>query len=497
MEGDLPTYDDLRHVDRTVLWGLLEESGTPAWTASGYQHRWERGRATWSAVVDALGHAARGARPSQLRSTPPRWLVPLVRELLTTLSTSWSQGEAFRPVRLLERLGLVGLEADDTYVLAIVSGLGDRWNRDDRAVDLRADPDLVERALWRVFEVEGGGEVSLANVDKFSQPEGTWQQTFLTLVGDGTLPRERVLTGCLDALQRDFSAYRAGWFASTYAALEPTTEEQARHQTRFRRLLRSSVPATVSVAVRRLRALGRLGLLEDEETLAAVEPALLSPVKGTAVEAVRLLTDVAARHPELVPGVCASAAVALDHPHADVQKAAVRLLERYGAGAAVRSGSPASSRRSSGWWTGRLPRRVPRARRPLTRHLLSDRPPPAPAAPVKAGDLLGRLAALLEGAGDPVEVEMVLAGLASCPDADGAGAAAPARGGRAGARAAGGCAARVAAGAARPPGAGGRGRDAGRPAGRRCHTGVPGQPPGRGGTGARGGGAALHAARHP
>ena len=35
---------------------------------------------------------------------------------------------------------------------------------------------------------------------------------------------------------------------------------------------------------------------------------------------------------------------------------------------------------------------------------------------MKAGDLMGRLAALLEGAGDPVEVEMVLAGLASCSD---------------------------------------------------------------------------------
>ena len=417
MEGDLPTYDDLRHVDRPVLWGLLEESGTPAWAASGYQHRWERGRATWSAVVDALGHAARGARPGQPRSTPPRWLVPLVRELLTTLSTSWSQGEAFRPVRLLERLGLVGLEADDTYVLALVSGLGDRWNRDDRAVDLRADPDLVERALWRFFEVEGGGEVSLANVDKFSQPEGTWQQTFLTLVGDGTLPRERVLTGCLDALQRDFSAYRAGWFASTYAALEPTADEQARHQPRYRRLLRSSVPATVGVAVRRLRALGRLGVLEDQETVAAVEPALLSPVKGTAVEAVRLLTDVAARRPELVPGVCAAAAVALDHPHADVQKAAVRLLERFGAGAVVRQRvaglEPTVQRLVDG------PVAAPRPESPAA----TDTAPPvgpaprAPAVPVTAGDLLGRLAALLEDAGDPVEVELVLAGLASCPDA--------------------------------------------------------------------------------
>ena len=30
-----------------------------------------------------------------------------------------------------------------------------------RAHALREDPELIERALWRLFEVEGGGEVSL------------------------------------------------------------------------------------------------------------------------------------------------------------------------------------------------------------------------------------------------------------------------------------------------------------------------------------------------
>jgi hypothetical protein len=414
--ADLPTYDDLRHVDRTVLWGLLEETGTPAWTATGYEHRWESGRATWSAVVDALGRAARGDRPGRPRSTPPRWLGPLVRELLTTLSTSWSQGEAFRPVRLLERLGLVELAVDDTYILALVSGLGDRWNRDDRATDLRGDPGLVERALWRVFEVEGGGEVSLANVDKFSRPEGTWQHTFRTLVGDGTLPRERVLTACLDALQRDFSAYRAGWFASTYAALEPSTDEQARHQERYRRLVRSSVTATVSMAVRRLRALGRTGRLDDEEVATALGPALLSPVKGTAVDAVRLLADVAARRPDLGSAVCAAVAAALDHPHADVQEAAARLLERHGAGAVVRERAatlePTVQRLLGG------PVLAPPAdgRSPVGTSSPVGPAPPEATTPATGADLLGRLAALLEGAGDPFEVELVLAGLAACPD---------------------------------------------------------------------------------
>ena len=416
MEGGLPAYDALRHVDRAALWGLLDEHGTPAWTATGYQHRWERGRVTWEAVGRALERAAAGGRPERTRDTAPRWLHPLVRERLTGLSTSWSQGEAFRPVRLLERLGLVRLEVDDTYVLALVSGLGDRWNGDDRAAGLRADPELVERALWRVFEVEGGGEVSLANVDKFSQAEGSWQRTFEVLVADGTLPRERVLTGCLDALLRDFSAYRAGWFAATYAGLDPTEDEQARHQDRYRRLLRASVPATVGVTVKRLRALGRAGRLDDDETLAAVEPALLSPVKGTAVETVRLLADLAGRRPDLVPAVCAAATVALGHPHADVQRAVVRLLERYDAAGLAVAHSAAlepTVRRLLDRAPGSAPTSSSVAAAPET---LPGPVAPAPKPPASPADLLTRTAALLESADDPVELELVLAGLASCPD---------------------------------------------------------------------------------
>lgn len=412
VEGALPAYETLRAVEREVLWGLVDELGSPAWSAT-YQQRWERDRATWAAIHEALRRAAAGGRPASPRPSPPRWLATLVREHLTWMSSTWAMGAAFQPVRLLERLRLVDLDVDDTYVLALVSGLGDRWNRDDRAAALRADPELVERALWRVFEVEGGGEVSLTNVDKFSQAEASWQATFVELVGDGTLPRDRVLVECLAALQRDFSAYRAGWFAATYAVLEPTAEEQAEHQARFRQLLRSSIPATVTMAVKRLRALGKAGLLDDDETLVALGPALLAPVKGTAVEAVRLLDDVAARRADLVGGVCDAAAVALGHPHADVQRAATRLLTRRGAAGRVLDRAD-DLEPSVQHLVGVRPAG------PQSRPDVDTPPGPVPAAPMPAlavaGDLPGRLAALLEDAADPLEVEAVLAGLASCAE---------------------------------------------------------------------------------
>ena len=59
---------------------------------------------------------ARAARPGRLRD----------------LSTHSSYHDGFAPVRLLERLGLVRLDADDAYVLAFISGVGNQ-GRDSAA----------------------------------------------------------------------------------------------------------------------------------------------------------------------------------------------------------------------------------------------------------------------------------------------------------------------------------------------------------------------------
>lgn len=392
--SDLPSYDALARVERGVLCGLVDEHGTPAYRAT-YEHGWERGRRTWDAVLRSLAAAAAGAVPETPRATPPRWLAGVARELLADASrSSWAR-TTFPEARLLERLGLVDLDPDDTYVLALVcAGPDAAW--------LRADADLTHGALWRVFEVEGGGEVSLANVDRFRRDGSSWTETFVALVADGTLPRDRVLRECLRALRGDFAAYRAAWFLTTYDTLAPTLAEQAAHQDDLRALPRSSVKPTVAAAVRRLRGLSDAGLLADAATVDPLRPAVLAAAKGTALDALRLLDDIARRGTPVVDAV----ADALDHPHADVQRAAVRLLDRLGAGD------------------------VARARAALLEPSVAAALGAAPAAPVSAvpaavdrpvvrpvtDDLLDRYAALLEDASDAFEVEAVLAAVAALPD---------------------------------------------------------------------------------
>lgn len=402
-----PAFHEL---DPAVVCGLIHERGEAARSAT-YDAAWERDIATWRQVQKALDDAREGVRPARTVDEPPRWLARLVRMRLADIAERRSWDNAFETIRALERLGLVDLEVDDTYVLAVVSTNGDRF-APLRADYLRADPELRENVVWRMFEVEGGGEISLANVDKYSHEKNGWKQAFLDLTADGTLPRPRVLTAALDALNRDFSAYRAGWYARLYDALSPTIEEQAGHQDRFRRLLRSEIAATVKLAVTRLHAVSKAGLLDDAATVPSLPPALLVPVKGTAGAAVRLLTDIADRTPALAGQVAEATATALGHPHADVQKAAAALLTRLGAQDMIAAASD-DLEPSVRAVLGLAPHRHDACAPSNPVH-----DPPRALVPAGTGDLLDRFAALLEDASDPVELELVLAGLASSGDPD-------------------------------------------------------------------------------
>ena len=268
-----------------------------------------------------------------------------------------------------------------------------------QADQLRTDPDLVDRAVWRLFEVEGGGEVSLTNVDRFGGD--VWRGTILDLTSDGTLDRGRVLIGCLTALGRDFAAYRASWFSATYLALEPTTEESAGSQAELRRLLGASVPATVAFALKQLSRVQKAGLLETGPTLEALPPATLVKAKGTATAALALARAARTEHPSAVAKV---ARAALGHPHPDVQRAAATLLAELGEGDAVLAAADDLT---------------PSVRQELGLRSEASHPPEAASGhgvpplppPTSPADLTERVAALLEDASDVGELEAVMAGL--------------------------------------------------------------------------------------
>ncbi len=392
--GELPPYPMLVGVGRDTLHGLLAQHAELAVDAE-YEFAWQRDQALIGVVDAALFGAAKG------RTAPggakPRWLDGLVeRELRAASSAFWSR-ERFLRIRLLERIGVVDLQPDDTYVLAMVSALGS-----DKPAKLRGDPELVERALWRVFEVEGGGEVSLTNVDRFGGDE--WRKAFMELASDGTLSRQRVLGECLEALNRDFAPYRAGWFSATFRALRPTDDELTALQPALRALLTATVPATVAFAVRQLARVQRAGRLEVTETLAALPPATLVRAKGTPLDVLRLARSSGPEHTEAVVDV---ASAALGHTSAAVQRVAADLLAERGAAWAVAAAADelAPSVRQD---LGLGPRVVATQEASAESHQALM---PVP-DPVTRADLVERTAALLEDSSDVGGLEAVLAALA-------------------------------------------------------------------------------------
>jgi hypothetical protein len=361
-------------------------------------------RMSWSMASWLASLGTVSERPVTV-PVPPPWFGRAVTDCVRWLAQHWPQHSAFTGVRTVERLGLVMLDHDDDYVLAMVCALGARHDGEVRISALRSDPELRE-TLWRVFEVEGGGEVSLTNVDKYSGPGAGWDETFRVLVADGTLPRDRVLAECLRALGRDFSAYRVAWFARLYASLAPTTDEIAGAQRALRGLLRSPIPATVAFAMRYLTTVDKAGRLDDEEFLAHCPPALAIPAKTTPIAAVDLAARVAARRPDLAPAAAEAVGHGLEHPHRDVQSRALAVLRRLDAPSIVLPRLDLlepSVRRDAAEWVGAPP---PEA---FTPSIVE------PTVSTVERSVAERAAALVAGDTDPWQLELLLAELAAGP----------------------------------------------------------------------------------
>ena len=133
----------------------------------------------------------------------------------------------------------------------------------DAAALVADDPGLLDVEVWRLFEVEGGGEDSLANHEKFFGDR--WGAMFRDLAARDPTMRERLLDASLAALARDFSTYRAGWFSRFHESLAPTDDERARRADAYLGLLRSRVGPTVSLAVAALARIPQSDRLPPED----------------------------------------------------------------------------------------------------------------------------------------------------------------------------------------------------------------------------------------
>ena len=190
---------------------------------------------------------------------------------------------------------------------------------------------FLDKDVWRFFEVEGSGEFSLASHDKYTSPEHQWSTILIELARRGRLDRDRLLDASLDVLERDFGQFRAGWYSRFHLSLAPTLDEQANRVERYLRLLSSSVPPSVSFALKALKGLDKANRLCPARLISALAPALQARQKSSATAALQLLASAARREPERAAEAARLAANALISEATEVQSRALDLIEKLGA----------------------------------------------------------------------------------------------------------------------------------------------------------------------
>ncbi len=245
-------------------------------------------------------------------------------------------------VRRAVREGLIEPPEGDEYVRGLVVGVSPPGSQAEELESaysgLLADPGLLEREVWQLFEVDAAGELANANTwepREAGKPwEGTrgdnrWLYAFTRLAETGQLDRQRLLDASLDALMRDFRASSVGWYARLHEELAPTRDERLVRLDRYLALVTSPAPAVVKEG---LAALREVEDAVDAEAFARVASTPFSQrQKNLSTETLSLIARLCKRDPEGRRVLLVAAAHALGHERADVQERALKLLEQHAA----------------------------------------------------------------------------------------------------------------------------------------------------------------------
>ena len=242
-----------------------------------------------------------------------------------------------RKVSRLVAAGLAERPDTDAYALGLIALPNLIRKQDDLVALFATDPGL-RPSLPRVLDIEGTGDTSLASSDKYNHnPWSMWGTLLLSLVDDGLATRAQLLDRTLDALERDWPQYRAGWFSRFHGELAPTDDELQARLPRYLALCASRIAPTVTLALAVLKRIDAVAPVAGDDLLEALRPAMAATVKAQVEAALKLADRVVAREPRRAAQAADIAAMGLLHEAAPVQAAVLVRLERWGVDDALRA----------------------------------------------------------------------------------------------------------------------------------------------------------------
>jgi len=219
----------------------------------------------------------------------------------------------------------------DSYILAMIQGATPDWKEERTLYDwIVANPEIVEDEFWRIFEIDGTSADGLAVIDGRHWSKNLWTDALLSLAKDGKLPRKRLISASLSALNRGFNRRNSAWYANFHRLLEPTAEEKNELVEEYARLLGSANAATVTFALKYLKEIDRDNPLKTELLARNIPLAMVSTVKSVVLESLGLLEKAIKRDGSFASQACLVALTGLQHDSAETHNKIITLLEKYG-----------------------------------------------------------------------------------------------------------------------------------------------------------------------
>lgn len=281
-------------------------------------------------AVDALhggGHGRPELLAEVLASREVSWLPEFV--LLWIEETPWA---ARATVDLLVEAGLVSRPSSPAYIGAMISGLGLRPSPEQIRARLLTVPDTAGRDILHMLSTADVGH-SLYMKDFYyraDDAEATWIRQIAKLVEEGVVDRTSVVDLCLATISRqEPERTELIWFVGMFEALKVNETDVRRHGPALVRLLRSDRSTVVALAQSCLLLLTRADTIDARAVIDASPAPLSRPEKKIVLAQLRILTQIATRHPNLSGTVVDQTYLALQHERTDVQAAALKLIAKF------------------------------------------------------------------------------------------------------------------------------------------------------------------------
>ncbi|MCO7223472.1 DUF6493 family protein [Pleionea sp. CnH1-48] len=272
------------------------------------------------------------------QKTRPLWMIPeaqmlscVVKQFQPSWINEWAEWVLDKNPRYYAiiddwvQMGYCQKPQCDSYYLGMIDHLGDE-HLVERLLSL---PDVLAEDIWRIFEIEGYGEFSLASHDKYCPVSARWLNALVSLSAQGALPRERLLSCTLKALRKDYSPFRAGWYGRLLQQLNPTETELIRHLPELICLANSQVSTSVALAVRYFLPMVKSGHLSTEKLVEPLKSALNAHTKTVFSGVLRVLKAAAKVSPENNSLLLEVAVKALSLEASDIQTTALDFIESY------------------------------------------------------------------------------------------------------------------------------------------------------------------------